>query len=39
MELPGTLYTKYPAMEFYGLFLDGRIFKKGGLIEASALQN
>lgn len=39
MELPGTLYTKYPAIEFSGLFLDRRIFKKGGLIEASALQN
>ena len=39
LELPGTLYTKYPATELSSLFLDRRIFKKGGLIEASALQN
>ena len=39
MELPGTLYTKYPATELSSLFLDRRIFKKGGLIETSALQN
>ena len=39
LELPGTLYTKCPATELSGLFLDKGIFKKGGLIQASALQN
>ena len=39
LELPGTLYTKYPATELSGFFLDRRIFKRGGLIEVSALQN
>ena len=39
LELPGTLYTKYPATELSGLFLDKEIFKKGGLIQASTLQN
>ena len=37
LELPRTLYTiKYPAIQLSGLFLDRRIFKKGGLIQASA---
>ena len=39
LELPGTLYTKYPATQLSGLFLNKGIFKKGGLIQASTLQN
>ena len=39
LELPGTLYTKYPQQSFLVVFLDKGIFMKGGLIQASALQN
>ena len=39
LELPGTLYTKYPQQSFLVVFLDKGISMKGGLIQASALQN